>query len=220
MSRKKKEALPGDSSEQHDPVRAGQPSIGDWSDTLRGVSITWLSQAFRMDRQTVKKRLARLDSVANGHAGQPVYDFVQAAAYLVKPKVNVAEYIKGLKPTDLPVILQDQYWASQLKRQQFEVKAGNLWPTDDVLEVFGRTFLLLKDTMQLWVENLNEASRSGLTNEQRKLLTAMVDGLQADLHRNLIEMPKQHKTRSQLAELDDVVNESVEVRAEEEDLVG
>lgn len=217
--KKPKNEEPGDPPSELDPVRAGQPSIGDWSATLAGVSITWLSQAFRMDRQTVKKRLARCEPIGNGHAGQPVYDFTQAASWLVKPKVNVAEYIKGLKPTDLPVVLQDQYWASQLKRQQFEVKAGNLWPTDDVLEVFGRTFLLIKDTVQLWVENLAEASKSGLTNEQRKLLTGMVDGLQSELHRNLLEMPKHHQTRSQLAELEEIVNETVEVRPEE-DLVG
>lgn len=216
--KKPKDAPPGDSPSEHDPVRAGQPTMGDWSATLAGCSITWLSQAFRMDRQTVKKRLARLEPVGNGHAGQPVYDFVQAAAYLVKPKVNVAEYIKGLKPTDLPVILQDQYWASQLKRQAFEVKAGKLWATDDVLEVFGRTFLLIKDTMQLWVENLAEAG-PGLTNDQRKQVTAMVDGLQTDIHRNLIEMPKHHQTRSQIAELDGIINEPVDVPAEE-DLVG
>ncbi|HYD04807.1 MAG TPA: DUF1441 family protein, partial [Reyranella sp.] len=178
--------------EEHDPVRAGQPSIGDWSATLAGVSIAWLHNAFRMDRQTVKKRLAKLDPIGNGHAGQPVYDFVQAAAYLVKPKVNVAEYIKGLKPTDLPVILQDQYWASQLKRQQWEQRAGKLWHTDDVIEVFGRTFLVIKDTMNLWVENLAEASRGTLTAEQRKVLVGLVDGLQTDIHRNLLEMQAHH----------------------------
>src|SRR5258708_7976004 len=93
----KARGVPPSEPDKPDPVRAGQPAIGDWSATLAGVSITWLSNAFRMDRQTVKKRLARLEAMGNGHAGQPIYDFVQAAAYLVKPKVNVAEYIKGLK---------------------------------------------------------------------------------------------------------------------------
>lgn len=201
-----------------DPARPNQPAIGDWAETLAGVSLTWLSNAFRMDRQTVKKRLARLPSIGNGVAGQPVYDFLQAASFLVKPKVNIAEYIKGLKPTDLPNSLQNDFWEAKLKRQTFEQRAGNLWPTESVLEVFGRTFLLLKDTMQLWVENLADTA-PGLTDAQRKQLTQMVDGLQAELHKNLVEMPRGNRTRSQLAELDEIDNEQAEVSAED-DLIG
>lgn len=177
---------------------------GDWTDTIRPVSLRWLSQAFRKDRQTVKKRLAPLQPLRYGRANQPEYDFVQAASYLVEPKIDISAYLKTLQPKHLPPYLQDTFWAGQLKRQQWETRAGHLWPTNDVLAVFGTTFMLLKDTMQLWVENLDE--QGILTAEQRTKIRQMVDGLQEDLHAQLVEMPNKRETRSQLAELDAIID--------------
>jgi hypothetical protein len=44
------------------------------------------------------------------------------------------------------------------------------------------------------VDNLD--AQSELSNDLRVLITRMVDGLQDDTHRALIEMPKQRQTKS------------------------
>lgn len=196
---------------------AAQKDLGDWADTLRGVTVTWLMQAFRMDRQTVKRKLARCQAIGNGVGGQPLYDFVQAASFLVKPQVDIKEYVKSLRPIDLPPYLQDQFWASQLKRQQWEQRAGHLWKTDDVMEVFGETFKRIKTSTQLWLDNLEQAS--SLTDDQKQALTHMVDALNDDIYQSLIAMPKARSTRSSVIEMDEIENAGGSA-SDDEDLLG
>lgn len=181
------------------PAAANQTT--DWTVTLNGVSVTWLMQAFRMDRQTVKKKLARLLPIGNGSGGQPLYDFVQAASYLVKPQVDVGAYIQSLRPQDLPPLLQKEYWDARLKRQRWEERAGDLWRTDEVRNTFSEVFKLIRTRMQLWVDDLDRAK--SLSNEHRLVVTQLVDSLQDDLHRSLIELAEQRQTASMKAEIDD-----------------
>lgn len=169
----------------------------DIRDVYAGVSTTWLMNAFRMDRSTVKRKLAPLPPIKYERANMPIYDFVQAASYLVKPRVDIAEYIRTLKPNDLPNDLQKEYWDAQLKRQTFELKSGQLWRTEDVLETFGEVFKRIKTTMQLWVENIER--KQGLSADQRTLLVQMVDGLQNDIHEQLIDLAKTRSTPSSRA---------------------
>jgi len=58
----------------------------------------------------------------------------------------------------------------------------------------------IKTTTQLWIDQLAETH--ALPDEVRKDLTAMVDGLQTDLHRTLVEMPQVKATNAQLGEIE------------------
>lgn len=166
----------------------------DVTETFNGVTVTWLMQAFRMDRISVKKKLAELQPIRYEGGEKPVYDFVQAAAYLVKPKFNVDDYIKKLRPQDLPNDLRKEYWDAKLKQQRWEERAGKLWRTDDILEVFGEAFKHIKTSMQLWVNQLDRST--GLTDEQRKRLIQMTDQLQSEMHQKLTSMKDFGATRS------------------------
>lgn len=171
----------------------GRGPLGDPYKLLKPVTVSWLASAFRMDPQTIKKRLARCNPIAQ--SGQRnLYDFVDAAAYLVNPKIDLAAYIASIDTKKLPNHINKVYWEAQNARLRYELKAGDAWATEDVLEVFGEVFLSLKDQMQLWADNLHEAS--SLTDEQRALVRAMVDQLQTDMHSKLVEMPKLRKTFS------------------------
>ena len=64
----------------------------------------------------------------------------------------------------------------------------------------GEAFQRLKTTTQLWVDQLSETH--ALPVEVRKDLLSMVDGLQQDLHRTLVEMPAEKATRSQAGEIE------------------
>lgn len=170
-------------------------------DVYRGVSVTWLANAFKMDRNTVKKRLAHCPSVSNDRS-TPLYSLRQAASYLVEPKVDIASYLKAMRPNDLPPLLQDTFWSAQMKRQKWEVEAGNLWPTEDVLEVLSEAARRIRSAITLWTDNLDRVN--GLNSEQRKMLTGMCDGLLDEIHETLIDMPRQKRTPSQLAQLSDM----------------
>ncbi len=165
----------------------------------RPVSVTFLMQVWGMDRKTILKRLSELPPVGQHRGNQPLYDFRQAAQYLVTPRVNVAQHIKKMGVEDLPKALQKDVWDAKLKEQKWRLQAGELWPTEDVLEVLGEAFHRLKTTTQLWIDQLSEGH--ALPAEAREELTRMVDALQADLHHTLVEMPKERATPSQIGEI-------------------
>jgi len=173
----------------------------DLRNVSRGVSITWLMQAFEMDRNTVKKRLADCPPIKMGAGQQPLFKLSQAAAYLVKPRFDTKTYIKNMNINDLPPFLRKEVWEARLKEQRWKEKAGDLWHTADVTETFAEVFKLIKNQMQLWVDNL--ARVEALTDAQNRHFIGAVDQLQQDLHHELIELPKQRKTTSQLADVED-----------------
>jgi hypothetical protein len=169
---------------------------------LNGVTISWLTTMFRMDRNTVRKRLAGCPEIRRGSGDTPVFDLAQAAAYLVKPKIDIREWVKSLRPADLPPYLQSEFWDAQNKRQKWEENAGDLWRTNAVIEAFADTFKLIKETMQQWTDNIER--REGLTSEQRAILMQMNDGLQDELYQKLVEFSKKRKTPNQLDEMKDI----------------
>jgi Protein of unknown function (DUF1441) len=176
----------------------------DLSDVHGGVTVAWLAQVFRMDPTTVKKRLADCPPLHSRKAGY-TYDLKVAAQYLVKPVFNVHEYLKSMKPSELPAQLQASYWDAALKRQKWEENAGQLWRTEAVLGVLAEAFQTIKFTMQLWADNLERVT--GLTDEQRDVLVKAVDGLQDELHEALVRNAKENATPALISEIDVVANE-------------
>lgn len=163
-----------------------------------GVSPTWLGEHFHMAIETVRKRLANCP-IKGKRRNAPLYDIFIAAQYLVPPKVDISAYIKAMRPNDLPPMLQDAYWGAMKKKQDWEIKAGNLWPTDSVIEVFGETFKLIKNAVSLWADTLEQ--EQSLTETQREALRGMADGLLAEIHNSLVSQSRNKSTPNQHAEL-------------------
>lgn len=173
----------------------------DLKEVIRGVTVTWLMDAFRMDRRSVRKKLADLAPLKYGKGNTPIYDFVQACSYLVKPKVDIAKYIKTLKAEELPLDLQGDYWDALLKKQKWEERAGELWRTNDVIEVFGEVLKHVKTSTQLWANTIDR--KTGLTTEQYAILEKLTDALLDDIHKRLSEMETKRKTPSTAAALEE-----------------
>ncbi len=186
----------------------------DLTDMERGVSITWLAQVFRMDKNTVKKRIAPCDPVGKKQ-GHVVYSLRQACAYLVQPKVDIGQWIKNLRPNDLPPYLQAMYWDALLKRQKWEENAGDLWRTEIILDTFGELAMTIKSQVQLWVENVDRIHN--LNEDQRKTITDQSDILLSEIHRILIESPSKKRTPNQAAEIEDMLASAEATMPIEED---
>jgi hypothetical protein len=181
-----------------------------------GVSAAWLGHVFGHDKNTIKKKLAQCE-IAGKNRGTPLYRIKDAAAWLVPPKVDIMTYIKGLRPQDLPPVLNDAYWSAMRKRQVVLKEAGDTWATEDVLSVFGTAAIRIKSTVQLWVDELERVH--GLSDEQRRILVQMSDGLLEDVHEIFVTAPSQKRTRSTLSEHDEEsVPAAVEV-PERDDLI-
>lgn len=169
------------------------------AEVIGGVSAHWLSQVFKHDKNTIRNKLGKYGCPIAGYRGDtPLYRIDEAAQYLVKPKVDLVEYVKSLRPNDLPPILNDAYWSAMLKRQKWEENAGDLWRTEAVLNVFGDLALSFKTTVNLWVEEVDR--QESLSVEQRQILTKLCDSLLEQAYQLMIEAPKKRKTTSAIVE--------------------
>ena len=181
----------------NDPETVHEAVETDWAKIRNGVTINWLAGAFRLDRKTVKKRLGTLSPKQKKSTGD-LYDLEQAASFLVKPQFDIKEYMKKMNPNELPPMLRKEYWEAENKRVSYEERAGELWPTDSVVAVFAEAFKLIKNQVQVWVDDIERDA--GLTPEQYKSLTVRVDGLREELFKTLCEMPANYHHGSALEE--------------------
>lgn len=186
-------------------------------DMMAGVTVSWLSQVFGMDPKTVKAKLADCPPLHRRKAGY-VYHLPTACRYLIPPAISAEQYIKTMKPSDLPTAFQQSFWDAALKRQKWEENAGQLWRTDRVREVLGQTFQTIKFTVQLWADTLER--QTGLTLEQRELLTQLVDGLQEEIYKALVTQAAEKKTPSQRGELNEMLGEPGPPAEDEDDWSG
>lgn len=178
----------------------------DIAETYGGVSAHWLGQMFGMDKATVKKKLAKAGVPIVGRRGRgPLFRLVDAAPYMVKPKIDVEEFIRNMRPNDLPPMLSDMFWAAMLKKQKWELNAADLWRTEDVLSTLGDLWQTIRSRVTLWAEDVDRAH--GLTEAQRQEINKLADGLLHSIYQHLVELPNSRKqTRSTLAEQEDLPN--------------
>lgn len=173
----------------------------------RGVTIPWLCQAFGMGRRDVERMLRQCPVLRRTGTNGKIYELAVAASYLVKPQISVEQYIKTIDAKDLPERLRKEFWTARLQEQKFRQKAGDLWATDDVLAVFGEVFKLVKNQSQLWSDSLE--TETGLTDEQRAILSDLVDDLMGKIFSMLGALKERKTTPSQLAEVEEVETDDV-----------
>lgn len=170
---------------------------------MRGVTLNWLSQVFGIPHGKVKYLLKDCPIKAQ-HKNGAIYELKVAASYLVKPVVDVEEYMKTLKIEDLPTRLQDQYWSAMNKRQKWEENAGLLWRTERVSAAVGELLLFVKESANLFVQNLETTTE--VTPRQRELLEGMTRGMLGELFKRIGKLrlrPPEEKVRPVLAEEDE-----------------
>lgn len=183
----------------NDEEPAPEPfEMGNWAEVRhRGVGIDWLSGAFGMDRRRVRAKLAGLNPIGEHKTPtgmRPVWDLREAAAHLVPSSQAVQMAIRDMKASDLPPDLQKEVWDARLKEMQWREKAGELWPTDSVINILGEAFKRLKTTLQLVPDQIERDME--LAPAIRTRITEIIDQLQVDLHSSLVEMPQQGVTPS------------------------
>lgn len=159
----------------------------DWTDFVDPVSITFLSQVFRMDVKTVKKRIRKVDPVGSDR-GNDTYDFLEAASYLVEPNIDLSDYIRGMRPQDLPQNLPLPYWAGQEKRLTVMALSRETWKTDAVSEAAVLIMKTCRETM-IRLPDLSK-DKLGLTDKQHEDLIGIVRGsletMQQDVKQNAL----------------------------------
>lgn len=143
-----------------------------------GVPVSTLGEIFGLDHKEVNKRIVgRVSPVASktGRDKALKYRIRDAAPYLCEMKHDPEELIKSLSPSKLPPALQDAFWKAQNSRQKWEENRGDLWRTERVFEVVSSAFKVIRLTILMFTDTVSQ--RTILTDEQRRIITELGDGL-------------------------------------------
>ena len=178
---------------------------------LAPVGISFLSAITRKKPEQIKKKLKGC-KVREYHekAGNvlPLYDFMEAISYLVDPKIDIEDWIKSQNASTLPNHISKPFWEAMNAKRRYMTSARQLWHDQDVLEVLGRTAMMIREETRLWIENL--PGKADMTDAQYGALTKAVAELLEQIHDRLVEAPKQYTTVS----LEQTTEEELEVEGE------
>lgn len=165
-----------------------------------GLTTMSLSKVFSLDQRTVVDRLSTVKPTGLVN-GNPTYLIRDVARYLTEMPSHITDkdirtYLIKTKARALPPTIQKDFWDAMIKQQKFEEAAGDLWRTEKVMLVLAEAFKKIKESSQLWVENIERTE--GLTDEQRRILQNSVDGLCDEVYMTLVEMRTETETTNAL----------------------
>ena len=165
----------------------------------KGVSISFLGTFFGMDKRHVAVKLAGVRVVGKGPNNHPLYDFKESILKLARPGADqLAEYVKTMRPNDLPPLMQSEFWQGQLRRQKFMLEAGDLWKTIDVLDMLADVFKTVRITTMLFADSV--ARETDLTPRQRTIISELSDAMLDELREKLTDNKNFVNYRNQRAE--------------------
>lgn len=161
-----------------------------------GLNLSQLGTAFRMDHRVLVEKLKDCPPTGTRN-GFPTWHIHEAAPHLVRPIYDIEAYIKRMNHADLPKHLTKEFWAGLKSKQDYELRAGDLWPTAKVVESVGELFKLVRMSALLATDTLERQVE--LSESQRAIVKNLMDGMLNDLHRAVQEkfQEVEHDTHQQ-----------------------
>lgn len=155
--------------------RVGNQQLDEESTAIiyQGISLNQAVTIFAMDIRDIKAKIHGRVLPCGMRSQNPVYQIRDLAPYLCKPAYNLDEFIQKMSIADLPPILRKEYWAGLRSRQLYEKEAGELWPTQRVIEVVSELFKTLRMSLLMTREAVERESE--LTPRQRDIVTGIID---------------------------------------------
>jgi len=135
-------------------------------------TLSQIAQMFHTDAKTLPQRMKGIPASGKRN-GYKVYRIVDAASRLVKPGYEIEEFIRQMSPQELPPLLSKEFWNGQKARLAFEKELGNLWPTEDVVEMTAVLSQGVRQVMVLLVDDIDR--EEGFTDGQRKAFRRIMD---------------------------------------------
>lgn len=184
--------LLGASAPAEDPVHVGS--------FRKPVGITFLAQVLGKQPYQIRARLSRCPAKEwTKHRGvdTPLYDFLEAMSYLVQPRGNIEEWFASKNAASLPPYVNKMFWDSAHQRNRVMRASNDLWHTDEVMQVFGRVAMMIKEEVRMWVENL--PGKEDLTNEQYNSIVDSSNELLVSIREKLVDMPSVSATDASMS---------------------
>ncbi len=176
---------------------------------LQPVTKNTLCSIFKLDSRRLTDKIAGLEPVGY-RRGNPVYDLAEAARYLVSPPDEiVAKIIGEMKGSDLPPRLRKEFWDGMNAKLAYQTKAGELWETQEIYDVFVKVFKTLRSGINLFSDAVSR--ETGLTKDQRSIITRMGDELLVGMTNDLLEDDELNKKVSVLFSYSESVEDNGEI---------
>lgn len=162
--------------------RSNAPDADTEAMIFQGCNITQLAKIFRMERRDITPKILDVPPIGE-RGGYPIYAIHEVAPYLVKPLYDVETYLRRMNFKDLPKELSKEFWNGQRAKQEYDIKAGNLWSTEQIVSAFGEAVKTLRMGLLLVPDTLTR--QAGLTESQRNVVQEGVDSALNDLAKSL-----------------------------------
>lgn len=169
------------------PARSLEGDNEAISAIYEGMNRSQLKQLFKVDLAKVNEACAKVSPCGEKH-GAPIWRVNEVAPHIVRveiPEEKIAEHIRKMAATDLPMTLRKEFWVGEKARQEVLLKAGDLWPTGKVIQHVGELLKLVKMTAQLMADAVERQAE--LTDSQRAIIKSLTDGMLTDLRKAVIE---------------------------------
>lgn len=168
-----------------------------YTEFRRPVGVTFLANICGKQPKQIQKRLEKCPVESwhgHGKSQQPLYDFMTAIAYLVPPQGNIEDWFAQQNAASLPPYVNKMWWDSANQRNRVMRSSNQLWHDEDVMMVFGRILMLIREETKSWVDDLPE--KDFLSNDQYNAIVDAANRLNKQIREALIDMPHQYKTLS------------------------
>ena len=169
------------------PVRSLEGDSEAISAIYEGMNRSQLKEMFGLPLDKINAACAKIPPCGERH-GAPIWRVRDIAPYIVKveiPDEKIAEHIRKMSASDLPMMLRSEFWKGEKIRLEVLEKAGDLWPTAKVVENVGELLKLVKMTVQLSTDAIERQVE--LSDRQRAILKGQMDGMLSDLRKMVIE---------------------------------
>lgn len=174
----------------------------------RGATPGWFAAVLGIGRTTVNRKLSAIAPKRTFRNNTKLYDVQECLPYLVQPH-DLKRHLMRMNPKDLPENLKREFWSARKLEQSVRKDAGELWPSEDVIAVFGELFKLIKNKATLWVDTVSQSDT--LSNEQDATLRDCVDDLMSQIHGMVLKLESAQSTPSQLAAFGDDEDDNEEL---------
>lgn len=150
-----------------------------------GANLSQLGILFKVDERVLKQKMYGIQPVGKRYNAN-IYDVAEVAARMGKmTEAQIDAAMHRLHPSDLPKMITKEYWAGQRSKQEFLLRAGDLWPTSKVVSEVGELIKILKMELDLLTDGIERNTE--MTDKQRQVAATLIDGAKTNMMKKLNE---------------------------------
>lgn len=157
----------------------------DESLLYEGANMSQLGVLFKCDHRVLKEKMHGISPVGK-RSGVPIYEVAAVASRMGKlTEEQVDAAIRRLNHADLPKALTKEFWAGLKSKQDYEIRAGDLWSTGSVVAEVSEMVKTLKMELDLTIDAIERQSE--MSERQRAIAKSIINGAKANMLKRLQE---------------------------------